>query len=111
MDTEQNAASPTISQQTQADREFDLQLVARLRPYLNRVQENTRRATTLLDLFEHASDIEAEGCEDLLRAAVVFIHAYLEDLSCAPSQVSCSRLATRAALRNTTCRRRKFGRG
>lgn len=79
MDTEQNAASPTISQQTQADREFDLQLVARLRPYLNRVQENIRRATTLLDLFEHASDIEAEGCEDLLRAAVVFIHAYLED--------------------------------
>jgi hypothetical protein len=79
MDAEQNTGRTAPQQQVQADREFELRMEARLRPYFKRIEENIDRAVSLLQLFEHLSEIEAEGRDDLLRAAVVFIHAYLED--------------------------------
>jgi RiboL-PSP-HEPN len=79
MDAEQNTPRPTLLQQVQANDEFERQMEARLRPYLNRISENIDRAVRLLQLFEHLCEIEAEGRQDILRAAVVFIHAYLED--------------------------------
>jgi hypothetical protein len=93
MDAEQNTPRPTLLQQVQANDEFERQMEARLRPYLNRISENIDRAVRLLQLFEHLCEIEAEGRQDILRAAVVFIHAYLEDF-CAPSRASCFRLET-----------------
>jgi hypothetical protein len=71
-------AKPTLLQQVLADREFEQQFEARLRPYLARLEENVARVSRLLQFFD--TDLsKQEGGDDILRAAVVFIHAYLED--------------------------------
>jgi hypothetical protein len=67
-----------LIQQVRAHREREQQLEDRLRPYRDQLQENIQRVNCLLRLFD--DDLgKREGGDDLLRAAVVFIHAYLED--------------------------------
>ncbi len=77
-EADRQAANPTLLQKIQADRESEQQLEARLRPYVGRLRENVARVNRLLRFFD--SELEKlEGGDDILRAAVVFIHAYLED--------------------------------
>lgn len=75
---DQRDARPTLLQQVQAERDFEERFEARLRPYLDRLEENVARVNRLLQFFD--MDLgKLEGGDDILRAAVVFIHAYLED--------------------------------
>src|SRR5579863_5217390 len=69
------AANPTLLQKIRADRESEQQLEARLRPYLERLEENAARVSRLLTFFDQELG-KLEGGDDILRAAVVFIHAY-----------------------------------
>jgi hypothetical protein len=77
-EADRRAAKPTLLQQVQAKREFEAQFEARLRPYLERLEENVERVNRLLRFFDRELG-KLEGGDDILRAAVVFIHAYLED--------------------------------
>lgn len=77
-EADRRAANPTLLQQIRADREFEQQLEARLRPYLEHLEENVARVNRLLTFFDEELG-KREGGDDILRAAVVFIHAYLED--------------------------------
>lgn len=77
-ESDRRTANPTLLQQIQADREFEQQLEVRLRPYLDRLDENVARISRLLQFFDGELS-KREGGDDILRAAVVFIHAYLED--------------------------------
>jgi RiboL-PSP-HEPN len=78
MDNEQEHR-PTLLQQVQADQIRKEQIQAFFDRYIKRLTENNDRVSRLLDLFDHLDELDVEGGEDLLRAAVVFIHAYLED--------------------------------
>jgi hypothetical protein len=78
MESEEDPSRLTVLQHVQADRELERQLEARLRPYLNRINENIFRVSRLLRFFDEDLK-QREGGEDILRAGVVFIHAYLED--------------------------------
>jgi hypothetical protein len=58
----------------------------KLEPWLLRMRETTQRAEGLVDLASDVRSFEYEGypnahekAEDILRVAVVFVHAYLED--------------------------------
>lgn len=77
-EADRRAAKPTLLQQVTAEREFERQLEDRLRPYLGRLEENVARVTRLLRFFDEELG-KLDGGDDILRAAVVFIHAYLED--------------------------------
>jgi hypothetical protein len=54
-----------------------------LGPYIERFTENYQRAQTLVDMYDSFNGLMSQkgqwGLEDILRAAVVFAHAALED--------------------------------
>ena len=79
-EADREATNPTLLQQIRADREYEQQLEVRLRPFLDRLAENVARINRLLQFFDEELS-KREGGDDILRAAVVFIHAYLEDLA------------------------------
>jgi hypothetical protein len=67
-----------IVHRLKTDREFAGKMGARLLPYFARLAENNQRVNRLLQFFDEDLK-EREGGEDILRAAVVLIHASLED--------------------------------
>jgi len=77
-DANQSANRLTLLQQVQAHRTLEEQLSARLTPYLKRLGESVDRIGRLLQFFDQGLS-EREGGQDVLRAAVVFTHAFLED--------------------------------
>jgi hypothetical protein len=68
----------SIVQRFETDLEFQQQMGARLLPYYSRLAENNQRVNRLLQFFDEDLK-EREGGEDILLAAVVLIHASLED--------------------------------
>lgn len=66
-----------VELQIRVDHDFEKQLEGRLRPFVDRVGENIRRISRLMSFFDELE--KHEGRDDILRAAVVFTHANLED--------------------------------
>jgi hypothetical protein len=77
MDPDQNTRG-TFWEQAQSDPDLVHQLMIRLWPFADRIKENQERVSRLLEFYDEVLN-KREGGKDVLRAAVVFIHAYLED--------------------------------
>ncbi len=73
----EDTSRPKLLQQTHVDQESERKLEGRISPYFDRINDNVSRASRLLQFHDALKDRECG--EDILRAAVVFLHAYLED--------------------------------
>jgi hypothetical protein len=68
----------SLQDRIRSDGDFRNRIKDTIDPYLDRIAEGVNRAVTLVEVSRGYSDPTA--AEDILRAAVVLNHAYLEDL-------------------------------